>query len=531
MNESILITILGAVFAAGAFLDKVAVRAFKERVADILLSANRRTFTTYVAGTSLAVYASVFAHNAASWRFLVRSVLLTLTFAALGLAFIRVYFPSTFFIATSSLRMEGFSTTTVLVVLPPLIVILLSDYLSNAQTKFFLSLMASSPSLSRFLTLGYADLVATASISIIGLSLAYCIFLFGAYQTSTADIKVILDFSKSEYFVDEKSKTEIGMPPLAVVPGERELPAEMAIPPRAGGVAQNDDAVPALRRVPALSVTIVQSEIDEALDAQDDRRIQAYPWLGGGYYLEAYRRDRDRTVRLVNPRGVVETFMTTAVLEEIRVVGGLNELNAQERCKELAHAIRDPHARFEVLQGWNPVRILEHCQKRERAELQLKLRVRDQEFRYRFATTEFAGALITLTLRSLTDGFKNYLFTGFTEPLLQSSNWSWNYMVGDNKPLIEGMQTVFSAAWAMRHGHYRGLERNGYPWSTFYVAGLLTSLFIWIVIVFTAVLFPLVWVLERVAHQRTVIRIREFPFSVLAIVVSLLVTVIYVVSL
>lgn len=359
---------------------------------------------------------------------------------------------------------------------------LVFDYLCNAQTKFFLSLMAASPNFSRFIAIGYADLASTACLAIIGLSVAYASFLFSAYQLPIADVRIDLEFPTPNTIKSQKQPSNVD---------------------KAGLV----------------TAKIIPSEIDRMLNGFEDTVVNAHkPAAGTSGYLVRYI-DGVRTTQFKNERDVIEHFISERSLSlDSKKYEPSKNAGDYDACHEFANAINQPHFHFEVTRGWDTQQIAQNCRSATPTELHLTLRIKDDDFRYTYAATGFAGDLITLSLRSLVNGFRTYTSDSFTRPILFTENWSWNYWVGDNKQYTLFTNRLFATAWSYTNGGFRVLQTNGFPWSTFYVASIMTSWFIWIVLIFTAFLFPIVWIFERLATHTAMVRIRDHPFSSLALV-------------
>lgn len=485
MTTEAILTLLAGIFGGGAFLDKVTTPEFRTRTGDLLLSTNRKTFATFVAGTALRVYSAVFANRVNSWRFLRRSVLLTLVFVALGLFFLRLYFPQTYFAATASIRNLTYFPANTWIVAPPIVLMILFDFLCNAQTKFFLSLMASSPSITKFLVLGYADLVATACLAIIGLSISYTAFLFSAYQLPTTDLTISLEFPKFK------------QQPATANPNPDE---------KSGLVIAK----------------ITPADLDRSLNGIDDYLLNTHRPPTGQPTLEVIYPNGVRTVRKLNERGIAEHFKSE---NKLTIKSGTFEpiqiIDRSDRCHAFATSATEQHFRFTIIKGWDTQKIEQSCTTHKPIDLNLAIAINDDDFRYSYAATNFAGELIALTLRSLTNRFNEYSMDGFIRPHYVYDNWRWNYWVGDDKPYILFSSQVLGTAWAYRNGGFRALQGDTFLWSTFYIASIFTSLFIWIVLIFTGILYPIAWFLERTAFLPTFIKPQVHPFSLLAIPVAL----------
>lgn len=486
MSIEVILTLFAGIFAAGAFLDKVTTPSFRNRTGELLLVTNRQSFSAFVAGKAVIVYSAVFANRVNSWRFVSRSIVLTIVFIALGLIFLRFYFPQTYFSATSLFRNLPAEPINAWILIPPAILAILFDYVCNAQTKFFLTQMAASPSISRFLLLGYADLVSTATTAIIGLSIAYVAFLYSAYQFSTINSSISLTFpvGKTKVATDDSMDDEqSGLVVAKIAPTDR----------------------------------------DRSLNKRDDVLLEAFPTPSGPMKLEVKYFDGNRTVRHLNDRGVAES-----VISERNLTIGSGRYESQKKlpdrriqCSSFAASVSEKHFHFTVLAGWNPQKIERHCLSFEPIDLALTFRLNDDDFRYSYAATSFAGNLITISLRSLTNRFKEYLGVGFIQPIYGHENWRWNFWIGDEKPYAQFSTSVLTTAFSYHNGAFRALQGNSFPWSTFYVASIFTSLFIWIVLIFTGFLYPIVWFLEKVTVFRNFIKPQDHPFSLLAIPVAM----------
>lgn len=491
MDLQTYVALIGAIIGSGVLLDKISSEQFKGKVASNLLSVETRSFTDYVAGTSLSIFEKIFSDRFVSLRFFVRSISLSTIIVILGLLFLYINFPLTFYAATSFFRSYSFLNSYILGVISPILIFLIFDYLCNGQTKYFLSLMKHSNGLAKFTILGYSDLLVTTSLGIISIAISIYAFAFLVFSTEVKELRLTLDFSENL------------------------------------GIATQDQQAAKNTKSNARYFITVKSEYDVAgkkLNNSEKRLLNAHPIDPSTGYTHAYEETEDggHTIRFKNTRGV-----TVGALSDHDFIGKRrNVILRGDRiayeyfCELFSSAPDDTMFRFKILSGWDKVKVEDACLNHHTINLNLSASVNMELLDKAKVFAINAGDFVELSLATLTEGFLRYYYTSATIIYANPTIWTDKIFLADNKDWVQELNYITQTAWGAKLGIFRISEGGGMPWSTFFVATLFTSAFIWIVILFTAIVYPSVWVLEKLEKHYQKIKIPEFPFTIIALIVT-----------
>lgn len=498
MQAATFLTLISLFAILGPIMDKIATESLKGRAYRDLLSLNRRSFAKYVAGTALSAFESVFDNKFRSVRFLLRSAVLTLLLSALSLAFLYFYLPQTYFGCTSYIRTSVYIGTNYLAVFSPIIIFVIFDYLCNGQTKLFLALMKSSPSFGAFLVIGYSDLVITTSIGVVSLSISFVVFSYLSLTSPITGVPITLDFSKLHGYEEHHVKAveyskSIGMSSYVVY------------------------------------ATLKYTKNDATFNQRDFELVNKYPQFRDGGKIVYARNDEVRTIRFMNKDGIITSFITDeGVLKDSALITmRSSEDGVEQFCRRVSSSIRDGKFGFILHRGWDESRVYNGCIKGETVETDIDLSVNVRGFNYKRVAADMAGSLIRLTLNSITGGFSDYLADGPIEIYNIHSHMRDPYYIGDYKGPEAFIHNLLERAWRLRLGAYRVIEAEGYPWSTFFVVTLLTSFFIWVVIVVAALAYPVIWLIERFGGQEPLLKYSDYPFSVISIITASYITLVF----
>lgn len=484
---------IGGLLAFCAALDKISTYNWKSIVAEPLTNLDRRTFTQYVAGNALTVYEKIFSKVILSWSFFFRSALITLGFAAISLWFLFYFFPHTFYAATSYVRSYLNSPNTYFATIFPVILFVLFDYICNGQTKYFLEIMRSSGSLSKFMMIGYADLVVTSSIGILSVSLSILIFSFFSLTVINKHSKVIINFTQPYDFH-----------------------------------TFNTDLIESHKKegnfLHVVSYKIPVTDFDRLLNEKEASVLQKYP-IGLNrftYINEDPGSEETYLIKQINQRGVVQSYWTDNIrAQDFLFFHNKEPKSLESACKLFANAGNNNRFRFQTLKGWDTELIFDSCKNQKSVELQLDLRVRQNAINYKKILASTLGNLITQVTDSLLTGFDSYLGFGPIELIDFQGSWNLNYghwLIGKHLDTEARIEKFLENLWRLQNGGKRYLERGGYPWSTFFVVTLFTSMFIWLVIITCILLYPAIFILEKIAGEKRRIEVEKYPFTTIFLI-------------
>lgn len=491
MDLSTIFAMIGSLIALGPVLDKITTPTFKNLLYQNILLLNRRTFAVYVAGTALSVFERIFDRRFRSLRFLTRSALLTLVVSIFSLLFLYVYFPQTYYAATSYIRKSLEFGQNYPAAFLPVFIFFLFDYLCNGKTKLFLEMMKSSRGIGQCFVVGYSDLVVTHSIATLSLAISFTIFSYLCLTSPINSVAITLDFSRLHNYEEFSS-----------------------------------DDVKHVRSLTnflyRMGVALSYTKDDDALNQRDFELAKTHSKLPEGGDIRYTRNDKFHLIQFVNSRGVVTKYITDkdALNWSNLITVAANNSSDDQFCRRLSTSIQDAKFAFIVHRGWSESRIHDACRNGEQYKLDLDISVKPTGFDFKDAAGTMVGALVTLSVSSVTKGFPYYLSFGPVEIYKFHRAGADQYYFADDQAPEAFIQAVLETAWRLRHGAYRVVENGGYPWSTFYVVTMLTSSFIWIVIVFTTLAYPPLWLLEKVGGQNRLFKLHDYPWSIIFLVVG-----------
>jgi hypothetical protein len=482
-------------------LDNISTQKWKSIIAQNLIIQDRATFTKYVAGNSLAIYEKIFSKVFLSWKFFIRSGLITLLFASIGIWFLYVFYPHTFFGATSYPRSYLNSPNAYFAAGIPIIIFILFDFLCNGQTKYFLEIMKSSGSLSKFIMIGYGDLVVTTSLGIVSITVSLYVFSFFSLTNINYNSKIVFDFSRPydfKYFLSDKIKLH----------------------------KENGDFMH------VVTYAIPINDNNRKLNDKESRIVEKYPSSTDG---KSFENKSSVKFSNVDPQdeatyliiGKNKSGITTEFYSDLERSGRVlisyekKSENLESSCKNLSNLDNNKRFRIHILKGWDKTSIFNACKNKKSIELQLDFRVRQNSINYKKVLAYNLGHLITLLTESLLIGFNSYLYTSPVQIVESKNNWNSGYghwLIGEGLVLERQLENIFLTHWKLLNGGYRFIETGGYPWSTFFVVTLFTSMFIWFVIIYCILLYPAIMLLERFAGKFKRIKIEKYPFTTIFLV-------------
>lgn len=378
-------------------------------------------------------------------------------------------------------------------VVAPLLVCIFFDILCNGQTKYFLSLMKTSGGLGRFVLIAYSNLTVTVSFAIIGASIASIVFAFLSLGVVNKNLILQFDFSRV-----------------------KDLPMQK---PRVSETIGNNDR----NEFFLLGTSTVVTDLDLAHNIADCRIMQLNPDEIPGIHMDCYNTTDKHLVQFTNRDSVVVRYISDDRLRPSDILVGVQKLGKDsfiDFCLRVSNAPRDVKFKMLVVDGWDEQEVFQACINKKKVKLTLDLAVKTSSMDIFELASTAMGSLVSHSLASITKGFDRYFSISPTWIMETDSNFRDNYYIGDNKDPEANVQYVLIDLWQMRNGAGRYAERLEYPLSTLYIATLMTSAFIWGVIVLTALVYPAVWLNEKLASEYRAVKIEEYPFTTIAIIIS-----------
>ncbi len=463
-------TVIGTILGLGVALDRILPQTVNARWSRYLLQLDRKKFPNYVAGRALDIFDYLFSNNFFSKRFIFRSLLYSILFSIISLSFLYIYYPHTFFKAVSGILYVSEDSYNYPAMFLPIGIFLLCDYVCNGQTKYFLGLMRACDSVPKFLLLGYSDFIVTTSIGIFSIAIAAVVFVYLFLAQPIENVTLLLRFD-------------------------------------------DDDA-----RTKTATLMVSRDERTSSLNELDRELVDAYPGSEREHYLYHQSGSSDVDYRLIR---VFDGESQASFLTDIYVRGGAYfDLTVYEKsndavCHDFAYAMEHAKSRFQ-LKGWDPEAVKDACKNNAGYRDDLEIIPKLYLFDYIGLFSSTGGDLIHYSLSSITEGFKGYYAVSATEFAAKKILWPPVY-INDNAREVSTFNDIFGHVWAHHFGSARAYVHNGYPWSTFFVVTLLTSVFIWVFIFFFILVYPFVWLLEKSSGEWQ-IRIREYPWTSVSVV-------------
>lgn len=488
----ILAYLIPFIFGVTTFLEKVTSKEAKVVIHNWIFNTNRSSFTKYVASAGMTAFYKVFDSSLRSRRFILRSICYTIFISSLLLLVLYFSFPHIFYSALSypiNYYLESWGSLTIITVL---LVFLVFDLIANMQTGYFLRIMKDSGSLPKFLAIGYADLVVTISIGILSALVAISLLIkinLHLEHTSTFSI----DFTGLDTF--EKS---------------------------------NDLTIP-------LPVTLHLSEREQKRKKLDRKIINKQPELSSfnkNHRFEVCDDSERYCVMELNEKGVVVRFIARKKTLSLQIDFNENSTASKKEqiikfCNKLGQSPMVEESWFEVV-NWNKNKIIDSCKQHSKSEqIKIDFKWKKEAINYSKFITTIVSNLTSLSVSPLQGDFPYFsenmaeLYDQVNSSYLHSGKYT-PYLTGDDKLPEAITREILRNTWKNDYSSGTMIHNSGMPWSTFFITTILTSSFIWVVIIFSAFLYPTIWLIEKIdfMSKNNYLITEKLPFTFIAGIIS-----------